>query len=276
VTEIDPGYTGIPNEIVEALYKINLSPYEWRVLMYLLRKTYGWHKTSDRIALSQFTDDIDIDRRLVHRTLKTLSHKKIIVIEKDEKARPVYSVQTDHKSWVSSPRMTRQRVISTDDKLSSPKTTSVISTDDKLSSPETPTKERNNSQKKLSKEKAAGAPQPLPLIPKDMLPNDIELDVWKEFVKMRKKKRAPLTEEACRLILLELNKIGQDKNNVLKQSIRNSWSDVYPLHNQGGFNGRNNPRTSAGKYAPKTAGNEQGILTSPGDWPEDHREVALG
>jgi len=49
------GHTDIANEIIEALWKINLSSYEWRVLLYLLRKTYGWHKKTDQISLSQFS-----------------------------------------------------------------------------------------------------------------------------------------------------------------------------------------------------------------------------
>ena len=55
--QAENGYTPIANEIVEALYRVNLSAYESRVLWYLCRKIYGWSKKTDWIALSQFSKD---------------------------------------------------------------------------------------------------------------------------------------------------------------------------------------------------------------------------
>ena len=45
------GYTPIANEIMDALALIKKpSPYEWNILMFLLRKTYGWNKKEDKCA----------------------------------------------------------------------------------------------------------------------------------------------------------------------------------------------------------------------------------
>ena len=63
--QAENGDTAKANEIVEHLWMMNLSSYEWRVLWYPFRKTYGWNKKTDRIALSQFSKDIGIDRRLM-------------------------------------------------------------------------------------------------------------------------------------------------------------------------------------------------------------------
>jgi hypothetical protein len=49
---------------------------------------------------------------------------------------------------------------------------------------------------------------------------------------MRKKIKAPLTDKARSLIVSELNKIGQDKNKVLEQSIEKAWRGVFPLREQ--------------------------------------------
>ncbi len=112
--QAENGHTDIANEILEALWKVNLSPYEWRVLLYLLRKTYGWHRKTDRIALSQFSKAIGIDRRLVHRTLKSLSSKQMTVIYRDDRNLLSYGFQKNYERWkLSSPKMT---VISADDK----------------------------------------------------------------------------------------------------------------------------------------------------------------
>jgi phage replication O-like protein O len=132
--QVEDGYTPIANEIVEALWKINLSAYECRVLWYLFRKTYGWNKKTDWIALSQFSKDMGLDRRLIHRAIHALSSKKMIVIYKDDSGLVSYGFQKDYDKWnVSSKRMT---VIKRDDDVSSKE----IRKHRKLSSKEIPTK----------------------------------------------------------------------------------------------------------------------------------------
>lgn len=62
-------------------------------------------------------------------------------------------------------------------------------------------------------------------------PDWVPPDLWTAFLDMRKRKRQPPTDFACRLIVAELEKMrraGQDWQEALKTSIRNSWTDVYP------------------------------------------------
>jgi len=120
--QVENGYIRIANEVLQAMMRTNLSPYESRVLYCIWRKTYGFNKKTDQIALSQFASELDLDRRLVHRALKSLSSKKmIVVIRTDDKRRIRYGFQKDYSKW--KPPV----VISTDD-------SGVISTDDKVSS----------------------------------------------------------------------------------------------------------------------------------------------
>ena len=76
--QLEDGYTEIANEILEALYRINLSPYESRVLWFIIRKTYGWHKKSDRIPLSQIAEGTEILIPHVSRALRSLISRQII------------------------------------------------------------------------------------------------------------------------------------------------------------------------------------------------------
>jgi len=123
------GHTDIAHEILEALWKINLSPYETRILFYLFRKIYGWHKKRDQIALTQFSNDIGIDRRLIFRTLKSLESKNLIVISQDDGGKTNYQIQKNYEKWNIKTRTYKKSVISQDDNGT------VISQDDKLSSP---------------------------------------------------------------------------------------------------------------------------------------------
>ncbi len=152
----------------------------------------------------------------------------------------------------------------------------VTSPSSSLSSFSSTTTKTNTKEKEVKEKEKASADMPPPLI----LPNDIKPDIWSAFVKMRKKVKASLTEKGSELILIELEKIGQNKNDVLEQSILNSWRGVFPLHTQGGYSGnkrdRSDHRTGAGASPQEATRSEyQAGFFPAGDWPEDHREVAL-
>ena len=64
-----------------------------------------------------------------------------------------------------------------------------------------------------------------------MLPDSIPLSLWQEFRRMRKKKRAPLTEYAETLILCKLEKWRVENQAdviaILNESIERGWSGVF-------------------------------------------------
>jgi hypothetical protein len=71
------------------------------------------------------------------------------------------------------------------------------------------------------------------------LPDWIPVESWNGFTEMRQKIRKPLTDRAVSLIVKELEKLkakGHAPGDVLDQSVRNGWQDVYPLkgENQNG------------------------------------------
>jgi len=70
------------------------------------------------------------------------------------------------------------------------------------------------------------------------------VESWAGFVEMRKRIRAPLTDRAIALIVKKLENIRLTSNDnigeVLDQSTRNSWRDVYEL---GGHANRKGPGT---------------------------------
>lgn len=70
--------------------------------------------------------------------------------------------------------------------------------------------------------------KPLPFV----LPEWISKEVWSDFEAMRKAQRAPLTDRARANIvaaLVQLEAAGQQAEDVLNQSITNSWRGVFPL-----------------------------------------------
>lgn len=74
------------------------------------------------------------------------------------------------------------------------------------------------------KNKSAAAPFSFP-------PN-VPIYLWNEFATMRNKIRKPMTNHAAELIgkkLLDLETQGENVIDVVQQSIRNCWQDVFPV-----------------------------------------------
>ncbi len=107
-------------------------------------------------------------------------------------------------------------------------------------------------QSKESKVKDSKIP---PIVPQGTfcLPDWIKKENWSAFTEMRTKLRAPLTERAKALIVSRLSSLraaGDDPNEVLNQSVMNSWKGVFPLKEAKNERfGENRPKESAAERA---------------------------
>lgn len=95
------GYTPIANELLDAFMRLNLSEHAWRIVICIIRHSYGWHKKTAYLTLSQIARATGLDVRLIPRTVKRLSGRGIII--RDGTA---YGLQKDYSRWrVSSVEM---------------------------------------------------------------------------------------------------------------------------------------------------------------------------
>lgn len=65
--------------------------------------------------------------------------------------------------------------------------------------------------------------------------NESLRDALKEFLKMRKSIKKPMTDQAMKLLINKLDKIGSNDNEkieILNQSIFNSWQGIFELKNK--------------------------------------------
>lgn len=76
--QLSDGYTALANPIMDQLARVQLSGNEWRVLLFLFRKTYGWSKTSDLISLAQFSDGTGMSKPHVARAIGKLVQRGLI------------------------------------------------------------------------------------------------------------------------------------------------------------------------------------------------------
>jgi phage replication O-like protein O len=80
--------TQVPNIVFDTLLP-TLTESELKVLLVIVRQTYGWHKERDWISHSQFVKKTSLSRRSVSSALKSLSSKNIVSIT-DFKGEPLY------------------------------------------------------------------------------------------------------------------------------------------------------------------------------------------
>lgn len=97
--QIEDGHVDLANEIIEALAKIRISGEEMQCLWVIFRKTYGWHKKEDNIALSQFCEFTGLKKPAVCRSISKLLSKKIIVVIKKDNGISTYRFNKDFDIW---------------------------------------------------------------------------------------------------------------------------------------------------------------------------------
>jgi phage replication O-like protein O len=101
--QAEQGHVDIANELVDKFSNINLSAYQWRVLWFIFRKTYGWHKKADRISYTQFEQGTGLPRRHVARTLKQLIGANMVSVFGNGQLLE-YAFQKDWEVWTLTPR----------------------------------------------------------------------------------------------------------------------------------------------------------------------------
>lgn len=97
-----PNSCQVPNIILDAVMR-KVSHAEFKVLMAIVRKTYGWHKKSDRISLSQFVELTSVSERKVIDSLRSL--KWIINTHKLPNGTTEYSLNIEAVVSVDGPEL---------------------------------------------------------------------------------------------------------------------------------------------------------------------------
>ena len=163
--QAENGHTDIANEIVEALCRINLTAYEARVLWALFRKTYGWHKTWDRISYTQWEQITGIKRWHIARTIKQLLDRQIIT-QRGNGYKLEYSFQKDYEKWEAVSRRSES-----------------------LPSEVTNNKSLPNEEKTLPNEE-----KPLPNEVTNSLPNEVNTKEKKETIQKKRQKKEDIAK----------------------------------------------------------------------------------
>jgi len=101
--QTENGFTAIANELLEALARIRIPGEARQVLDVILRKTYGYKKTEDRISLSQFCLATGMSKTRVCQALNKLLNMKLIT-KKGNALGNSYRINKDFDTWKPLPK----------------------------------------------------------------------------------------------------------------------------------------------------------------------------
>lgn len=98
--QTENGYTRIANELLEAVTRTELTGPQMRVMLAIVRKTYGFNKTCDDIPVSQLAGLTGLHDRTVRRILGALEVAGMIEVKKTFHRPSCISVQKDFDRWM--------------------------------------------------------------------------------------------------------------------------------------------------------------------------------
>lgn len=98
--QVEDGHIRIANEVWNALTKIRVPGEAMQVFFYIVRKTWGWGKKKDDIALSQFVLATGLDKPSVIRARNKLVEMNLIIVYQKVNSKPAtYSINKDFDRW---------------------------------------------------------------------------------------------------------------------------------------------------------------------------------
>lgn len=103
--QVNDGFIQISTEFHEAICRIRIPGEARQVFDAILRKTWGWKKKSDLIALSQMVLATGLDKRTIVKARRKLVDLNLIVIAKKGEAEGcLYTINKDFDTWKPSPK----------------------------------------------------------------------------------------------------------------------------------------------------------------------------
>ena len=97
---IENGYTRIANELLEAICRLSISGNEMRILLYIIRRTYGFNRSYAEIPLSDISEALSMKKGNVSRGIKKLREANIVDHRPNKGTTPqTVSINKNYDEW---------------------------------------------------------------------------------------------------------------------------------------------------------------------------------
>lgn len=226
----------LPNDLIDKGYMAEMKGPALACYLFIVRKTRGWNKANDSISLSQLVSGTGYGRDAVLSGVDKLVSMGVIE-RKSFANQPAKYILTDSIFAVGNTDGEKTAGGNNDGVVgNNDGTQSEITTHNNNSkTTNTKTNKDKGDQKKSGSEKtekSTSKKQPLFDAKNIQLPENVNRDLWIQFVDMRNSIRKPLTENAVNLLIKKLIGFGDQANQSLEASIIGSYQSVYPPKQQ--------------------------------------------
>jgi phage replication O-like protein O len=96
--EIDDGHTKIANELLDAIIATDFSKRQYKILLFIMRKTYGWNKAEDDISRSQIVDATQLKNPNVTTAIQELISMNVLIVTNGNHAKR-YKINKYYDTW---------------------------------------------------------------------------------------------------------------------------------------------------------------------------------
>jgi len=208
--QTEDGYTKIANELLDELVKVCLLGAELQVCLFIIRKTYGYGKKEDAISLTQFEQGINKSRPTIVKALKNLQLVNMVELVKSGDSKNSFNIYRLNKNYESWQLVRTCQLVKRNNLTSKGEAKKLVKT----------CKHTKENTKENTKERAT-------------LPAGLSEETFSEYLDMRKKIKKPLLEKSFNRFFKSLSTICQQNKaspeDILNQSILNSWQGIFPL-----------------------------------------------
>ena len=95
---VEDGYIQIANELIDAIISYPFKNSELKIVLIIIRKTYGWKKKKDRLSFSQISKLSRVSIRHTKRVIKKLVLDNVVLKEKIANNN-ILGLNKDYYSW---------------------------------------------------------------------------------------------------------------------------------------------------------------------------------
>lgn len=108
--QLENGFTRIANELLEAIYSTNFNATQLRIILCIIRYTYGFKRKSHDISIKFLSKATGISKRYISDELKKLIDSKVLIIIQEYSATTsrILKLNKDYSQWIGYRTMLHQ------------------------------------------------------------------------------------------------------------------------------------------------------------------------
>lgn len=223
--QTEDGFTKIANKLLEAIIFINLSGHEYKLLLFIIRQTYGYNKKTAKIPNSKMRKYSGLSKSRVSQIINKLEKSNIIIVENFQSGKTKeYFLNKDYDTWKG---YHKNDTVHYSDTVHKSETKSITKMKHGYHISETTTNEPKYNSKEINKD--------ISFLPKEFDCKNFK-ESFSEFRQHRKELKSTMTNGAEKLLIKKLQKLSDGNPKIaiqiIEKSILNGWKGIFELKKQ--------------------------------------------